>query len=503
MKNQKNGIWLTPDNFVPISGKELTSTKEVATRLRHNGGYTDLYLPDPDIVLQKLGRGLEAYRELLPDAHMTSIVGSRKAGVKSLFWKIEANDAPEDEFRLIDEIFQNLKITDLIDEILDAPLFGYQPIEITWTSKNGRIVPGVIQGKPPEWFVFDDDNQLRFRSASSVVGELLPPGKFLLATHGATYANPYGKKLLSSCFWPVMFKKGGIKFWTQFVERFGGAFAIGKYPRGAQTTEIDDLATMLVSLLQSAVAAVPDDASVEIIESAGKSASGDMHNAYCDFFNAEMSKAIIGQTLTTEAGSSGSYALGGVHATVRQDIIDSDAILVTTVFQQLISLTHMLNFGGDKMPKFKFWSEDGVDKTQAERDSTLTATGQIRFRKKYFKKTYGFEDDDFDVVTGGTTAINQSNIPEPSEFREREPAPRSRDEVDMLTDNLNPEQLQKEMQGILKPIIELIEKGQDYKQIMEELVTTYDGMSNDALIELLERAFFVAEVWGRLNGRGK
>jgi phage gp29-like protein len=35
---------------------------------------------------------------------------------------------------------------------------------------------------------------------------------------------------------------------------------------------------------------------------------------------------------------------------------------------------------------------------------------------------------------------------------------------------------------------------------MADLVKTYDGMSNEALVEMLERAFFVTEVWGRING---
>lgn len=503
MKDQKKGIWITPDNFVAITAKSAIGN-EIATRVRYSGGYTDLYLPDPDIVLQKLGRGLEAYRELLPDAHLTSVTGSRKAGVKSLFWKIEQNDADTREADLIKDLFDSLRLDNLIDEILNAPLFGYQPIEITWQKSGGYILPTKVQGKPPEWFIFDDQNNLRFRSASSVYGEELPPGKFLLATHGATYDNPYGKKLLSCCFWPVMFKKGGIKFWTQFLERFGGAFALGKYPRGAGEKEIDDLATMLERLLQSAVAAVPDDSSVEIVEAAGKSASGSLHKEYCDFFNAEISKAIVGQTLTTEVGDHGSYSAGKVHAGVRQDLVDSDAMLTTDVMQRLIYMIHSLNFNGGKCPKFKFWTKESVDTEQADRDATLLGAGQIRFTSKYWKKTYGFDDDDFEVVAPSAPAapaMPPAKGDAPWQFSEPVPAKRPADEIDLLAEELTPDQLQKEMNGILKPVIDLIEKGHDYKQVMAELVGTYDSMSPDSLMELLERAFFISEVWGRINGR--
>jgi phage gp29-like protein len=497
VKTEKKGIWITPDEFVPITMKSATGN-EIATRVRYNGGYTDLYLPDPDVVLQKLGRGLEAYREILPDAHLTSVVSSRKSGVKSLFWKIDPGEAGQTEADLITDLFESLDLDNLIDEILDAPLFGYQPIELTWKKVGNYILPVKIMGKPPEWFIFDDDNQLRFRSTTNVYGEELPPGKFILATHGATYNNPYGKKLLSCCWWPVMFKKGGVKFWTQFIERFGGAFAIGKYPRGAKQGEIDELATSLSYLIQSAVAAVPDDSSVELIEAAGKSASSELHAGYCDFFNLEISKAIVGQTLTTEVGDGGSYAASKTHADVRQDIVDSDAKIVTRVFRELIKYIHLLNFSGPKMPKFKFWSEESVDKDQAERDATLAGTGQVKFTKKYMQKTYGFEDDD--IIVSETSNQPPPVEEPPQEFAEQVQTEKPADEIDTLVASLDPEVLQKQMNGILKPVIELIEKGESFEEIMADLVKTYDGMSNEALVEMLERAFFVTEVWGRING---
>ena len=44
--------------------------------------------------------------------------------------------------------------------------------------------------------------------------------------------------------------------------------------------------------------------------------------------NSEISKAVLGQTLTTEIGSTGSYAAANTHMAVRQDIIDADKNLL-------------------------------------------------------------------------------------------------------------------------------------------------------------------------------
>ena len=45
-----------------------------------------------------------------------------------------------------------------------------------------------------------------------------------------------------------------------------------------------------------------------------------------EFCNREMSKAVLGQTLTTDtAGATGTYSTGRVHAQVRRDLVQADA----------------------------------------------------------------------------------------------------------------------------------------------------------------------------------
>ena len=90
-----------------------------------------------------------------------------------------------------------------------------QPLEVVWRRDGTSTVPDRVVGKPVEWFVFAaEDNSLRLRTkANLILGEELPPKKFLLARYNATYDNPYGERVLSRCFWPVAFKKGGMARW--------------------------------------------------------------------------------------------------------------------------------------------------------------------------------------------------------------------------------------------------------------------------------------------------
>ena len=109
-----------------------------------------------------------------------------------------------------------------------------------------------------------------------------------------------------------------------------------------------------------------------------------------------ISKAILGQTLTTEIGSTGSYAASNTHMQVRQDIVDSDKKLVEGVINQLIQWFYEINFANAEVPVFELYEPEDVDLTLAQRDKILSDTG-VKLTKEYFIKNYGLEDEDFDI----------------------------------------------------------------------------------------------------------
>ena len=268
----------------------------------------------------------------------------------------------------IEDLLKKLDIHKLISDILDATQFGFQPLEIMWKKeKTGQILPAKTIAKPPEWFCFDDENNLKFRTKSDYYGEIVPDKKFLLAQNNPSYNNPYGERTLSRVFWNVTFKKGGMKFWVVFTEKYGMPHLIGKHPRGATKEETNTLADMLEDMVQDAIAVIPDDSSVEIQE-ANKSSSAEIYEKLIDKMNAEISKAILGQTLTTEIGSTGSYAAANTHMAVRQDIVDSDKKLVESVINQLIQWVYEINFSKEDVPKFELYEPEDVDLTLAQRD---------------------------------------------------------------------------------------------------------------------------------------
>ena len=292
-------------------------------------------------------------------------------------------------------------------------------------------------------------------------------------------------------FWNVTFKKGGLKFWVVFTEKYGIPHLIGKHPRGASKEETDTLADLLENMVQDAIAVIPDDSSVEIQE-ANKSSSAEIFEKLIDKMNAEISKAILGQTLTTEIGSSGSYAASNTHMQVRQDIIDADKKLVERTINQLLRWIYEINFSSKEVPVFELYSPEDVDLTLAQRDKILSETG-VKFTKEYFIKAYGFDEEDFDIREDIIPAT-----PTFSEFKETEPTIPGQEEVDKLFQFLSDTELSKQAQQMLSPLIALLENCEDFDEAYELL--TDKNLHSKKLEQSLQKAMFLCELQGRKDG---
>lgn len=374
-----------------MTPKKQDLIRVIASRANAIDYWSFMYhLPNPDPVLKKMGKDISAYREILSDSHVGGCVRRRKAAIKGLEWRITPTGNEKTD-EILTALFDRLPMSQIISELLDATLFGYQALEVQWESNNGLLLPVAITAKPQEWFVFDEENRLKLRTKEHRDGEFIPPYRMLLATQNATYINPYGLGDLSLCFWAATFKKGGFKFWLEFMEKYGSPWLVGKHPRQAQTKEIDELLDSMETMLGTAVAAIPDDSSIGMLESASKGASSQVFDDFLRYCKSEIAIALLGQNQTTEAEANRASATAGLEVTL--DIRDDDASLVERVFNQLLSWICELNFSVDTLPTFELYEQESIDKLQAERDKLLTEIG-VGFTEQYIHRTYGFEQGD-------------------------------------------------------------------------------------------------------------
>ena len=493
----KTGVWVSPTEFVhfaePKGSKGLTD--HIASRSRSfDAQALGMYLPNPDPILKAQGQDIKVYRDLRSSAVVGGNIRRRKASVLALERGLKRSDAPVRVERFVLDWLKDIDLDKVIRELLDAPLFGYQPVELMWRPVGMYLLPENLLGKPAEWFLYDQDNNLRFRARDAgMTGELCDPQRFVVARQDATYINPYGFADLSMCFWPAVFMKGGLKFWVQFTEKYGSPWVIGKHPRGATDGETNLLLDSLEAMVQDAVAAIPNDASVEIIEATGKTGSADVYRQLLEYCRSEINVAMLGQNQTTEKESNRASAAAG--AEVTKDIRDGDAGIVAAALNAVIRRIVDLNFGESvNAPIYELWEQEEIDKVLAERDKSLSESG-LQFTAQYFKRTYNLQDGD--IVEAPEPATAPAVGPE---FAEAPLMPiLDQFALDQVIESLPAKMLQEQSEQAVAPLIDALLQARSDSEALGLLAEAFPLMDDQTLQQKLTNLMFIANTWGRLS----
>ena len=487
------GIFVSPTEFVSFAEarKRGSLSEEIATRDRSMDMSFGFILPNPDPILKRQGKDISVYRDMRSRASVGGPIRRRKAAVKALEWRVERGKASARATRLCSDVLATYDMDRLLNEITDAVLFGYQPLELVWGPFNGATVPLEVIGKPQEWFFFDNAAQLRFRSRQQPLqGEELEPRKFLLARQEASYDNPYGFADLSMCFWADTFMRGGLKFWVTFTEKYGTPWLVGKQPRGTPGSEVNNLLDKLEAMVQDAVAAIPDDSSIDILESGDKGASADLYERLLMYCRSEINIALLGQNQSTESNSNRASATAGLE--VAKTIRDGDSALVMATMNQLLRwLTDLHDGEQAPAPTFVLFEEEDVNTQQAVRDETLTKAG-LKFTKQYWKRVYRLQDGDIEEAPAGpsmpTAPATAAAVP--VEFVEGSaPAVVAAGELGTAAAPI--------VMAWVRDLRALVEAHSEPQALQDALLEAYSELPTDELTEVMALAFELAHLQGR------
>lgn len=491
--------------------------KELKIEIAHIRDEIPLYgglIQNPDKVLLKKGGNLDVYEDLETDAHVRTVLGKRKRAVISREWFVnEADDSPEAEksAELVRKHIEKLGIDRVTLGFLDACLKGYAVGEVMWVVDAGEIRPAQIKFRKQQRFTFIVDDktghEMRLRTMGEpLYGIALPDRKFIRYSHDERYDNPYGFALGNSLFWPVYFKRKGITFWLIFCDKFGTPTTVGKYPASATKGEKALLKEALEAIAQDAGITVPEGMEVSLLEAAKSGI--DTYEKLVRYMDEQISEVVLGETGTTnQSNTSGSRARDEVGNEVRLETAKYDADSLCEVLNDtLVKWIVDFNMPGAPYPKlWRDFEEPEDDDKKASRDEKLTRSG-VKFRKQYFMREYNLQEDDFDLTeTKPEDRAPDQRPGEPAEFAEQPgnlPAEFTREKIfETFVEGLDPAVLQNQAETMIGPIIKKIQAGQSYEEIISALAESDTGMSLDELTDVLERAYFVSSVWGRLNAR--
>lgn len=480
----------------PQGKRDLQLAKEVATRNVAEFVTGLDYLPNPDTILKNNGGNIKVYREMI-DAHLDAVKNKRFASITSRAWTIDGSKGDQKKAKFVEEYLWNIDLRNVISQMLEAIGFGYAVHEIVWntvqTDLGTLILPTAIKDRKQEWFKFDSDSKLLLQTNDGSRREM-PERKFLVTRNRPTTANPYGNAVYSRCFWPLAFKKGGLKFWMLFVEKYGMPKAIGKVPPTATEKEQQDFLKMLVGLVRDAVAVIPQTGSVELLE-AGE-ANANPHKAIVDWADQAMSKAWLGETLTTEQTSSGgTQAMATVHNDVRADLALDDAAMIESSINQLIRWIYEINWPNEKeIPWMNIILPEDLQEARLNRDIKLTQLG-VKFNAQYITDVYGIDEKYFEMTEVQPQGGMFAEGPE-KKGKVRSTSHELRKQVNAFTEHLEDEC---EKVDILAPIRELVENAKSLEEVRDKLIGCYAEMPMEKIAEEMEQAFLAADLAGRFS----
>ena len=145
-----------------------------------------------------------------------------------------------------------------------------------------------------------------------------------------------------------------LRLWLTFLERFGGGLVLGKYPMGNDNAK-EAMKSILKNMLSDTKIAVPtpkdpeerEAFSVETVDIGTGTSQSQNFQDFIEYLHKHMNMLIQGQTLTSEAGSTGLGSnLASVHENTFFMFRDYDATaLEQTLTNQLVRRLVEFNYG--------------------------------------------------------------------------------------------------------------------------------------------------------------
>lgn len=323
----------------------------------------------------------DIYRDALVDLHLSGCIEQRKGFVMSRSFKLV--NAAGDEDRDALHYFDQAWFKQLLKYALDSIYWGHSLIELgdLTTDEDGcvcyagvtllprkHVIPEygrVVTDLGQDWTTGIDYRQQPFSDWLIEAGQ---PDDLGLLLKAATQTIP---------------KKNTLAFWDTFSEIFGMPMRI------ARTTSRDPkeqakLMDMLNKAGTSLSMVAGMETEIEFVES-GKSDSYNVYDKRIDRANSELSKLVIGQTMTIEDGSSLSQSQ--THLEVFENLVESDRDMLRDIVNNQL-LPRMIRHGFP-VRGLRFEWDDAVDYTPEQQVAYETMVAdRYEVAPEYFAEKY-------------------------------------------------------------------------------------------------------------------
>ena len=300
------------------------------------------------------------YDEMERDAMVQTALTVKRLGVLAAKWTLEpCGDSARDRFAASLLARMEGDPVSVLQGAMDAFAKGWSVQEMVLEPEGGKVWLRAVRPKDPADFGVELDP---FGAMTGLVlrvpGEAerkLPAGKFIVYRNRAGYGRPKGLSDLDAAYPHWQAKRRLLDAWRAHLARFASPTLLGRYGPGVPASQQEALLGALNRLPDHAAITVSKEIEVGTLDSSTDASTGFMDAIA--FHNREISRSILGQTLTTDEGARvGSLALGRVHLQVmllqlqalRREL--AEGVMTEGLLRPLVEL----NLGPGPTPRFAF-----------------------------------------------------------------------------------------------------------------------------------------------------
>jgi phage gp29-like protein len=437
------------------------------------------------------------------EPHYASVLQTRKLALSGIEPTVSAASDDKRDLEIAEAVrglVSEPEFSDLVEDLLDALGKSFSVSEIIWRCTSERWSPIGYRWRDPRWFMFDYKNgeQIRLRTEGTQEGVPLIPYKYIVHYPRIRTGLKIRGGLARLAAAAYMCKNYAVKDWMRFIELFGIPMRVGRYDAGtASPTDKDVLKRAVFGLGTDAAAILPKGMDIEFEEIANTGAGATLFEKAADWFDKQVSKAVLGQTMTTDDGSSQSQA--NVHNEVRLDLRRADARrLAATINAKLIEPFVQLNFGQvERYPRIGWELNEPEDLTaMADSLQKLVPLG-MKVEASVVRDRFGWPDpaDGAELLMpppsfAGNPALNAALQ---GASRRARTALNSQQAVDDELALIAAEMLdgwEEAADPLLIPIRNLIDDCETFEELQERLAEAAPAMNTVELTQRLALAMF-------------
>ncbi|EAV9749610.1 DUF935 family protein, partial [Campylobacter coli] len=278
----------------------------------------------------------------------------------------------------IKESFEYLFNPDLLSQILETYLYGLNVFEVNYKLKDGFHYP-ILKQRDFRNFGFNENDELVYNGNGCE--EIVEDKKAIYGLFGSNFLFKNGDALLTKLYFPVKLKNASLKFWMEFLERFGSPWAVAK-----TDSDPDALASEIHQMLNGDSAVIDKEEELDLIQPKAKA----NYNEIIDYLDNQIRSVVLGANLSSQV-SGGSLAAAESHNQIRKDLAAQDGQIVLFILNRAIKFFKEINHFKDEL-YVQFFSEAEPKSELCERDLKLFNMG-FCFDEEYIKSTYNVEGE--------------------------------------------------------------------------------------------------------------